>query len=55
MSENIVSISVPVKEMFLILMWIFWLLASQEGFERIVFQTTPEDSEEKRRRFWREG
>jgi hypothetical protein len=29
--------------------------ASQERFKRIIFQTTPEDSEEERRRFWRQS
>lgn len=29
--------------------------ASQEGFKRILFQTAPEDSEEERRRFRRQG
>jgi hypothetical protein len=54
-SENIVSIYVLEKETFLILIRIFWLVAPQEGFERIVIQATSEDSEEKGRRFWREG
>jgi hypothetical protein len=50
-----VKVFVPVKKMFVVLMWICLLLAAQEGVERIVFQATPEDSEEKRRRFWWEG
>jgi len=54
-SGNIVSSYVLEKETFLLLIRIFWLVAPQEGFERIVVQTTPEDSEEKGRRFWREG
>jgi len=54
-SENVVSSYVLEKETFLILIQIFWLVAPEEGFERVVVQTTPENSEEKGRRFWREG